>query len=185
MLVGYARISTTEQNIDRQLVKLNELGCEKVYVDKCSGKDTHRPKFNELMDFVRDGDILFVTEWSRLSRSTMDLLTTLSELEKKGVIVKSVKENFDTSTPQGKFMLTVFAAIGQFERELILQRQAEGIAIAKKEGKYKGRKAMKIDNWDEVYAAWKNDEITAVAAAEITGLSRGGFYNRVKRVEKK
>ena len=82
-------------------------------------------------------------------------------------------------------MLTVFAAIGQFERELILQRQAEGIAIAKKEGKYKGRKAMKIDNWDEVYAAWKNDEITAVAAAEITGLSRGGFYNRVKRVEKK
>ena len=84
MLVGYARISTTEQNIERQLVKLNELGCEKVYIDKCSGKDTHRPKFNELMDYVREGDILYVTEWSRLSRSTMDLLTTLNELEKKG-----------------------------------------------------------------------------------------------------
>ena len=100
------------------------------------------------------------------------------------MVVKSVKENFDTSTPQGKFMLTVFAAIGQFERELILQRQAEGIAIAKKEGKYKGRKALKLDNWDEVYKAWKNEEITAVAAAELLGLSRGGFYNRVKKVEK-
>lgn len=183
MLVGYARISTTEQRIERQLVKLNELGCEKVYVDKCSGKDTHRPKFSELMDYVREGDILIVTEWSRLSRSTMDLLTTLSELEKKGVIVKSVKENFDTSTPQGKFMLTVFAAIGQFERELILQRQAEGIAIAKKEGKYKGRKAMELDNWDEVYAAWKNDEITAVAASKLLGINRGTFYQRVKKIE--
>lgn len=183
MLVGYSRISTVEQNEARQLKKLKELGCEKIYIDKCSGKNTNRPEFNKMIDYVREGDIVYVTEWSRLSRSTMDLLTTLNSLENKGVIVKSIKENFDTSTPQGKLMLTVFAAISQFERELILQRQAEGIEIAKQQGKYKGRKCKEYDKelLNQVISGLADDSLTVTKAAELLGVTRATVYNILKR----
>lgn len=183
MLVGYSRVSTVEQNEARQLEKLKELGCEKIYIDKCSGKNTNRPEFNKMMDYVREGDIVYVTEWSRLSRSTMDLLTTLNSLENKGVIVKSIKENFDTSTPQGKLMLTVFAAISQFERELILQRQAEGIEIAKQQGKYKGRKCKEYDKdlLNQVISGLADDSLTVTKAAELLGVTRATVYNILKR----
>lgn len=183
MLVGYTRVSTVEQNEARQLEKLKELGCEKIYIDKCSGKNTNRPEFNKMMDYVREGDIVYVTEWSRLSRSTMDLLTTLNSLEEKGVIVKSIKENFDTSTPQGKLILTVFAAISQFERELILQRQAEGIAIAKQQGKYKGRKCKEYDKelLSQVICGLSDNSLTVTKAAELLGVTRATVYNILKR----
>lgn len=183
MLVGYSRVSTVEQNEARQLEKLKELGCEKIYIDKCSGKNTNRPEFNKMMDYVREGDIVYVTEWSRLSRSTMDLLTTLNSLENKGVIVKSIKENFDTSTPQGKLILTVFAAISQFERELILQRQAEGIEIAKQQGKYKGRKCKEYDKdlLNQVISGLADDSLTVTKAAELLGVTRATVYNILKR----
>ncbi len=183
MLVGYTRVSTVEQNEARQLEKLRELGCDKIYIDKCSGKNTNRPEFNKMMDYVREGDIVYVTEWSRLSRSTMDLLTTLNKLEEKGVIVKSVKENFDTSTPQGKLILTVFAAISQFERELILQRQAEGIEIAKQQGKYKGRQCNKYDEdlLSQVINGLADKSLTVTKAAELLGVTRATVYNILKR----
>lgn len=183
MLVGYSRISTVEQNEARQLEKLKELGCEKIYIDKCSGKNTNRPEFNKMIDYVREGDIVYVTEWSRLSRSTMDLLTTLTKLEEKGVIVKSVKEDFDTSTPQGKLILTVFAAISQFERELILQRQAEGIEIAKQQGKYKGRKCKEYDKdlLNQVISGLADKSLTVTKAAELLGVTRATVYNILKR----
>lgn len=183
MLVGYSRVSTVEQNEARQLEKLKELGCEKIYIDKCSGKNTNRPEFNKMMDYVREGDVVYVTEWSRLSRSTMDLLTTLNSLENKGVIVKSIKENFDTSTPQGKLILTVFAAISQFERELILQRQAEGIEIAKQQGKYKGRKCKEYDKdlLNQVISGLADDSLTVTKAAELLCVTRATVYNILKR----
>ena len=183
MLVGYSRSSTIEQNEARQIKALKELGCEKIYIDKCSGKNTNRPEFNKMMDFVREGDIIYVTEWSRLSRSTMDLLTTLTKLEEKGVIVKSVKEDFDTSTPQGKLILTVFAAISQFERELILQRQAEGIEIAKQQGKYKGRKCKEYDQdlLSQVISGLADKSLTVTKAAELLGVTRATVYNLIKR----
>ena len=183
MLVGYSRVSTVEQNEARQLEKLKELGCEKIYIDKCSGKNTNRPEFNKMMDYVREGDIVYVTEWSRLSRSTMDLLTTLNSLENKGVIVKSIKENFDTSTPQGKLILTVFAAISQFERELILQRQAEGVEIAKQQGKYKGRKCKEYDKdlFNQVISGLADDSLIVTKAAELLGVTRATVYNILKR----
>ena len=183
MLVGYSRVSTVEQNEARQLEKLKELGCEKIYIDKCSGKNTNRPEFNKMMDYVREGDVVYVTEWSRLSRSTMDLLTTLNSLENKGVIVKSIKENFDTSTPQGKLILTVFAAISQFERELILQRQAEGVEIAKQQGKYKGRKCKEYDKdlLNQVISGLADDSLTVTKAAELLGVTRATVYNILKR----
>ena len=144
MRVGYVRVSSVEQNEERQIVALQQKAdVEKFFVDKVSSKSAKRPKFDEMMNFLREGDELIVSEFSRLARSTTDLLNIVDSLTKKDVKVLSLKEQLDTSTPQGRFMLTIFGAIAEFERELILQRQREGIQIAKAAGKYKGRNAKK------------------------------------------
>lgn len=183
MVVGYARVSTLEQNIERQEVALNELGCERVFIDKMSGKNTDRPKFNAMMDFVREGDTLIVSEYNRLSRSTKDLLATIEELENKGVVVKSIKENLDTSTPQGKLILTIFAGLAEFERTLMLQRQAEGIERAKLAGKYKGRKCKEYDKdlLNQVISGLADKSLTVTKAAELLGVTRATVYNILKR----
>ena len=183
--IGYARVSTEEQNEARQLQSFEGYTekIKKVFIDKMSGKDTNRPQLQLMLEYVREGDVVVVSDFSRLARSTKDMLQIVNELTDKGVGLISLKENVDTDTPQGRFMLTVFAALAELERETILQRQREGIAIAKKEGKYKGRRAMELDNWDEVYGSWKNGEITAVAAAKLLGINRGTFYNRAKKYE--
>ena len=183
MRVGYVRVSTIEQNEARQVEALAKFNIEKWYKEKVSGKDTKREQLQLMLDFVREGDEVYVMDFSRLSRSVQDLLDIVDLLNEKKVKLVSLKENLDTSTPTGKLMLTVIGAIGEFERESILDRQRDGIAIAKKEGKYKGRRAMELDNWDEVYGSWKNGEITAVAAAKLLGINRGTFYNRAKKYE--
>ena len=132
MRVGYVRVSSVEQNEERQIFELkNKADVEKFFVDKVSSKSAKRPKFDEMMNFLREGDELIVSEFSRLARSTTDLLNIVDSLTKKDVKVLSLKEQLDTSTPQGRFMLTIFGAIAEFERELILQRQRESIQIAK------------------------------------------------------
>lgn len=144
MRVGYVRVSTVEQSEERQIIELREkAGVEKFFVDKVSAKSAKRPKFDEMMNFLREGDELIVSEFSRLARSTIDLLNIVETLTKKDVKVRSLKEQLDSSTPQGKFMLTIFGAIAEFERELLLQRQREGIKLAQAAGKYKGRNAKK------------------------------------------
>lgn len=185
MLVAYVRVSTVEQNEARQVEALEKLNIEKWYIEKVSGKDTKREKLQQMLDFVRDGDEVYVMDFSRLSRSVQDLLSIVDTLNKKNVKLVSLKENFDTSTPTGKLMLTMVGAIAEFERVNTLERQREGIAIAKAEGKYKGRKPKALDNWDEVYAAWRDNEITAVAASNLLGINRGTFYKKVKSEEKK
>ena len=183
MKVAYVRVSTAEQNEARQMESLKDYGIEKYFVEKVSGKNTARPEFLKMMDFLREGDELYMTEWSRLSRSTMDLLSTINTLNEKGVKVISLKENFDTSTPQGRLVLTMFAGLAEFERCLILERQKDGIAIAQAQGKYKGRKARELENWDEVYETWKNGEITAVGASKLLGITTATFYNRNKKIK--
>ena len=153
MKVAYVRVSTIEQNEARQMEALKDYDIEKFFVEKVSGKNTARPEFLKMMDFVREGDTVYVSEWSRLSRSTMDLLNTVNNLNDKGVKIVSLKENFDTSTPQGKLMLTLFAGLAEFERALILERQRDGIAIAKAQGKYTGRRERELENWDTVMKA--------------------------------
>ena len=182
MKVGYIRVSTAEQNTARQEVLLEELGVSKVYIDKMSGKSTDRPKLKEMLEFVREGDMVVVESISRFARNTRDLLELVDMLTEKGVEFISKKENIDTTTPAGKFMLTVFAAVAELERGYILDRQREGIAIAKSEGKYKGRPPKKIDEdlWNELYARWKNGEITAVEFMKKVGLRKSAFYERVK-----
>ena len=185
MKVAYIRVSTEEQNTARQEEAMRALGVERVYIEKISGKNTDRPQLKAMLDFIREGDTVIVESYSRLARSTADLLNIIGELDNKGVSFVSLKENIDTTTPQGKLMMTIFAGISQFERECILQRQKEGIAIAKAEGKYKGRTPAPIpENWHEVYELWKNGEITAVEAQKRMGLKPNTFYRLVSRFRK-
>ena len=168
MRVFYVCCSTIEQNEARQLKMAEEQNAEKVFVDKASGKNTDRAAFKEMMAFVRAGDTVVVESISRIARNTRDLLSIVSELTEKGVEFVSLKENIDTTTPQGHFMLTVFGALAELERENILERQREGIEIAKSE------KAL--------CKKWRAGEITATAAMKELGLKPNTFYRRVKEM---
>jgi len=187
MRVGYVRVSTVDQNTGRQEALMQELGAEKVFTDKVSGKNTARRQLQEMLRFVREGDTVIVESYSRLARSTRDLLDIVETLQSKGVEFISKKEAIDTSTAAGRLMLTIFAGLYQFEREVTLERQREGIAIAKQAGKYKGRKPIEIDNlkFKALYGEWKNGNITAVSMQKQLGLSAPTFYRRVKAFEKK
>ena len=182
MKVFYARCSTAEQNEARQLQTAREIGADKVFIDKASGKNANRPELQKMLDYVREGDTLYCSDFSRIARNTRDLLSITEQLEKKSVQFISMKEAVDTATPQGRFMLTVFGAMAELERETILQRQKEGIAIAKAAGKYKGRQKQKIDTarFMTVCAKWRAGEITAVKAMELLQLKANTFYRRVK-----
>lgn len=179
MKIGYVRVSSLEQNTIRQEVIMQELGAEEIYVDKLSGKDTNRSELKKMIAFARKGDTVVVESISRFARNTKDLLTLIDLLTQKGVEFVSKKENIDTTTPTGKFMLTVFGAVAELEREYILQRQKEGIVIAKSQGKYKGRKRIEASNFDAVYEKWQSKEITAVKAMKILRMSKSTFYRRV------
>lgn len=186
MKVGYVRVSTDEQNTARQEVLMDELGVEKVYIEKVSGKTQRgREQLKEMLQFVREGDVVVVESISRIARNTKDLLDIVERLEDKKVGFTSRKEQIDTNTPSGRFMLTVFGAIAQLEREYILVRQREGIEIARQNGKYKGRKPIAIDaeKFAKVYARWKAGEIQAVAAMRELGLTASTFYRRVRDYE--
>lgn len=183
MKVGYVRVSTAEQNEERQLVKMQEMKMDKIYEEKVSGKNTDREQLNRMLDFVREGDEVYVTDFSRLSRSTKDLLGIIDTLKQKNVRLISLKEDFDTETPTGKLMITMLGAINEFERANILERQKEGIALAKAHGKYKGRPKKPLDNFNEVYEQWKAGSITATVACKLLNVSRPTFYSRIKKYE--
>ena len=184
MKIGYVRVSTEEQNTARQEIMLRELGVDELFVDRASGKNADRPELNRMMNFVRRGDTVIVESISRFARNTRDLLDLVEKLTAKGVEFISKKEAIDTTTPTGKFMLTVFAAVAELEREYILQRQREGIAIAKQQGKYRGRPPKAYPDFERIAARWQKGEITAVQAMKQLGMSKTRFYERVKRLKK-
>lgn len=182
MKIGYIRVSTEEQNTIRQETIMNNLGVEKLFVEKVSGKSTeNRPQLKEMMNFIREGDIVVVESISRFARSTSDLLKLVEQLREKKVDFLSQKETIDTTTPQGMFMLTVFGAMAQLERETILQRQREGIEAARAAGKYKGKKPIEIDTnkFDEIYKKVINKECTNNYAMTQLGLKRNTYYKAV------
>lgn len=184
MKIGYVRVSTEEQNTARQEIMLRELGVDELFVDRASGKNADRPELNRMMNFVRRGDTVIVESISRFARNTRDLLDLVEQLTAKQVEFVSRKEAIDTTTPTGKFMLTVFAAVAELEREYILQRQREGIAIAKQQGKYRGRPPKVYPDFERIAARWQKGEITAVHAMKQLGMSKTRFYERVKRLKK-
>ncbi|MBL4933531.1 recombinase family protein [Clostridium paridis] len=184
MKVGYIRISTIEQNTARQYEMMKEKGIEKYFENKCSGKNINRKALNELMEFIREGDVVYIESFSRLARSTKDLLDLVEYFTDKKVNLISLKENLDSTTATGKLMLTMIGSIATFERDCMLERQSEGIAIAKQNEKYKGRKKIKFPtNWVEIYKRYKHREITGTKAMEILNLRRNTFYSLIKEYE--
>jgi len=175
--IGYIRVSTQEQNTIRQEVLMKSLGVDEIYIDRMSGKNANRPELQKMMEYVRKGDTV-----SRFARNTRDLLELVEKLTAKGVEFVSRKEAIDTTTPTGKFMLTVFGAVAELEREYILQRQREGIAIAKEQGKYKGRKPIDAPEFEQVTARWKSGAITAAEAMRTLHMTKTTFYRRAKMI---
>lgn len=175
MKVGYVRVSTVEQNEERQIEGLSKYGIEKWYTEKVSGKNMDRPELQRMLAEVQSGDVIYVHDFSRLARSTKDLLDIVDKLNERGVHVVSSKEGMDTSTPQGRFTLTVLAAAYEMERTAMLERQAEGIAIAKREGKYKncGRKKKDLaDGYEDLIQQYVDGDISKVQLAVMLNVSR-------------
>ncbi|MEK3719235.1 recombinase family protein [Paenibacillus sp. FSL H8-0034] len=186
MKVAYIRVSSADQNEQRQLEMMKEHLIEKFYTEKISGATKERPKLIEMLSFVREGDSVYIESFSRLARNTVDLLSIVKDLSDKGVALVSLKERIDTSTPQGKLMLTIFGALYEFERDLIKERQAEGIAVARMNNKQIGRPRVEISEaFKKAYKQWKDGEITAVKAMELSKLTKPTFYRLVKEYEVK
>ena len=184
--IGYIRVSTKEQNTGRQYEDFTAKGIalDKVFEEKLSGKNTDRPQLQAMLYYLREGDTLFVESFSRLARSTRDLLNIVSVLTEKGVSFVSLKENVDTTTSQGKFMLTVFAGLYELERDNILERQREGIDLALKEGRAYGRpKASFSTTFTDNYKLWKAGQLKAVDFMKIENIPKSTFYKLVKRYE--
>lgn len=180
MNVAYVRVSTVEQNEDRQIAALRGYGIDRWFVEKTSGKDTNRAEFRSMLDFVREGDCVFVEDFSRLTRNLKDLLETIERLDEKGVKFVSVKEQLDTSTNSGKLILQLIGAINEFERRNILERQREGIECAKARGVYKGRKPKELDI--EIVEMVRLKKMSVAEAGRKCGCSRATIYNHLKNL---
>lgn len=180
MNIAYIRVSTVEQNEQRQIEAMKPFNIEKWFIEKISAKDTNRPKLQELLEFAREGDTIHVHDFSRLARSTKDLLDIVEQLTQKNIYLVSNKENIDTSTPTGKLMLTMIGAINEFERCNLLERQREGIAIAKRNGKYTGGKRKNVPNFENGYQRYLRRKISKVALAKELRISRPTLDKLIK-----
>ena len=194
MLIGYARVSSKEQNLDRQLLQLKNFGCEYIVEEKASGKNRYeRQKFQELLQKIRFKDVIVVTELSRIARSLKDLLEIINELREKEVSFVSLKENIDTGENNfhNQFLLNLLGALAEYEHELIRERQYEGIELAKNKGKYTGKSIQyssqaqgknKILYDTVIKMLSKNESIMNIH--NTTGLARNTIY-RIKNEEQK
>lgn len=192
MRYGYVRVSTLHQDTARQEVLMEQLGVDRVFVDKCSGKNTDRPEYRKMMEMLREGDTVVVESYSRMSRSTHDLLATVDELREKGVDFISKKEGFDTSTPTGRMLMTVIAGLNQFEREVMLERQRESIAampvvdgkkVSSRTGRGFGRPKAEIDDerFEQLAKKQRAGVMTVSECCEELGICRTTWYERIRK----
>lgn len=185
--IAYIRVSSESQNTQRQELALKDICIDKIFIEKISGKDTNRPQLQKMLDYIREDDVLYIESISRLGRNLKDLLNIVEILNNKGVGLISLKEShIDTTSPQGKLIFNIFATLAEFEREQNKQRQMEGIAIAKVEGKYKGRKKIELQidkEFEKLYKDWKSKNITAVQFMKELDLKKNTFYRRIKEYE--
>lgn len=181
MKFGYARVSTLEQDLSRQIDQLKAEGCERIYEEKITGTKKNRPQLSRLLDNLREGDTVIITELTRLSRSTKDLFELVDAIENKGVNIKSLKEIWlDTTTPHGKLLFTMFAGISQFERDLISERTKEGLASAKKKGRIGGRPKIKDEQLYAAISLYKSGDISVSEITKITNVSKTTLYRHLK-----
>jgi DNA invertase Pin-like site-specific DNA recombinase len=183
MKIAYVRVSTVEQNEARQVEGLKPHNIDKWFTEKVSAKDTNRPQLQAMIEFARENDTVYIHDFSRIARSTKDLLAIVEALSEKGVFLVSNKEQIDTSTATGKLMLTMIGAINEFERTNLLERQREGIALAVKEGKYKGRKEVQINDFAAYYERYKKREFNKAQLAAELKISRPTLDKLIKEHE--
>ncbi len=176
MVYGYARVSTRQQDLSRQLDLLDRYECNKIYTEKISGVRANRPELNKLKKRVKENDKIIIESFSRLGRSTKDLIDLVYFFEKKGVKVISIKENFDTQTPQGKLMMTVFQAFSQFERDIIVERTKEGLESARARGNIGGRPRIDPALIQHALHLYQKEGKAVVDICAQTGLKRSTFY---------
>ena len=182
MKIGYARVSTEEQNLDRQLDSLKEAGCEKIFREKITGTKKERPELDRLMEQLRSGDLIIISDLTRLSRSVKDLFSLVDQIEKKGANIKSLKESWmDTSTPQGKLMFTIFAGISQFERDLISQRTLEGLAAARARGRNGGRPKKDEKAITLAFKMYQEKTYSIAEITKATGVSKTTIYRYIEK----
>lgn len=178
-LIGYGRVSTKGQSLEAQEQALTAYGVSKLYTEKLSGKSSDRPALTEMLAYVREGDTVVVTKLDRLARSTKDLLEIADQIEKKGAELHILNIHLDTSTPTGKLMLTMLGAVATFEREIMLERQAEGYAIAMAGGKIKGRPSTAKDQADQIKAL-TDQGMTRQAIADQLNIGIASVYRHLK-----
>ncbi len=192
--IAYIRVSTREQNTDRQYALFKDRGIhiDKFFDESLSGKNMNRPELKKMLDFIREGDVVYIESISRLARNTKDFLNIVEQITaRKGCQLVSLKESIDTESPAGKFMLSVFAALYQLERETTLERQREGIAVAlrqRREGVNRpyGRPIIvSSKKFPQRYMQWKRGEINAREFMRLEGMKKTTFYKLVKEYEKK
>lgn len=183
MKLGYARVSTQDQNLDRQIDQLKAVGCERIFTEKITGTKSDRQELNKLLEQLRPGDTIIICELTRLSRSTKDLFQLVDKIEKAGANIKSLKESWlDTTTPQGKLMFTIFAGISQFERDLISQRTKEGLDSARARGR-KGGRPQKISQKVELaLKMYQSKQYSISEIVEATGISKSSLYRYIDKL---
>ena len=185
--IAYVRVSSIDQNIARQKEAIEEyVKIDKWFIDKTSGKDKNRPKLNQMLEYVREDDTIYIHSLDRLARNTMDLLNIAKDLTEQGIKLHSLKDSFVfDNTPSGNLLLTILGGVAEFERAIAKERQLEGIAIAKKNNVYKGRKKIKINKklFEELYSDYKKGYITQVEFARRLNVSRSTLYRRIKKYE--
>ena len=184
MKVAYIRVSTTEQSTARQEEALKEYGIEKYFIEKVSGKTMDRPELKKCLEFCRSGDTLYCLDFSRLARGLKQLISITELLASKNVTLISIKENIDTSNAQGRLVLSLFGCVYQFELENLKERQAMGIAIAKAQGKYKGRKPIEVSDFGQYYEEYMSRKVNKGQLAKKLKISRPTLDKLLKEYEK-
>lgn len=181
MKIGYARVSTQDQNLDRQRDQLRQDGCERIYEEKVSGARNDRPELGRMLDALRAGDVVVVAELSRLSRSVRDLFSIVGQIHEAGAEIKSLKEPWlDTTTPQGRLLFTFFSGISEFERELIRQRTIEGLAAARARGHKGGHPFLDAKRINLALKMYESKTCTVSEITKTTGVSRSALYSYLR-----
>ena len=182
MIIGYCRVSTTDQNLNRQIDSLTAAGCERIYQEKKSGAKTERPELQKMIDALREGDIIVVTELSRLSRTVKDLFSLVDRIHQIGANLKSLKETWaDTTTPQGKLLFAIFAGISEFERDLIRQRTKEGLEAARARGRNGGRPSTPGNKITLAVKMYNSKEYSISEILKATGISKTTLYRYLNK----
>lgn len=182
MRIGYARVSTQDQNLDRQCDQLRQDGCERIYEEKVSGARSDRPELGRMLDALRKGDVVVVAELSRLSRSVRDLFSIVGQIQEAGAEIRSLKEPWlDTTTPHGRLLFTFFSGISEFEREVIRQRTIEGIAAARARGRHGGHPVLDARQVDLALKMYDSKACTVAEITKATGVSKSALYSYINQ----